>query len=320
MIEFFGTILWPLRWVIELILVAWHWVLTTVGMNSADGLTWVLSIAGLVVVVRALLIPLFVRQIKSQRAMLEIGPEMKKIQDKYKGKKDQFSREAMVRETQAMYKKHGTNPYAACIPMLVQVPIFFSLYTVLVTASQSGAGVGFLGQELANDFGQAEFFGAPLHMSLSEAFAAGGPWEVYVLAPLMVVLMTASQFITQKQIMSKNMSDAAKASPTYKTQQIMLYIIPFVFLFSGIAFPLGVMFYWLVNNIWTMAQQLIVINNMPTPGTPAYKAWEERQARKRARKGITEEAPVEEEVSDAPVQTQRQQPVSKARAKKKGKK
>lgn len=320
MLEFLGTILIPIRWVIEAILVAWHWLFTTLGMDSADGFTWVLSIAGIVVVLRALLIPLFVRQIKSQRAMLEIGPEMKKIQDKYKGKRDQFSREAMVRETQAMYKKHGTNPYAACIPMLVQIPIFFSLYTVIVTASQSGAGVGFLGQDLADKFGQSTFFGAPLHMSLSEAFAEGGPWEVFVLAPILVVLMTASQFITQKQIMSKNMSDAAKASPTYKTQQIMLYIIPFVFLFSGIAFPLGVMFYWFFNNLWTMGQQLIVINNMPTPGTPAYKAWEERQARKRARKGIIEETPVEEETPDAPVQTQRQQPISKARAKKKGKK
>ncbi|MGB3413233.1 MAG: membrane protein insertase YidC [Microbacteriaceae bacterium] len=317
--EFFGTLLWPIRWAIELILVAFHWVFTTLGMDSADGLTWVLSIVGLVLVVRAALIPLFVKQIRSQRSMLEVGPEMKKIQDKYKGKKDQFSREAMVRETQAMYKKHGTNPYAACLPMLVQIPIFFSLYSVLTTASQSGAGVGFLSQELANDFGQASFFGAPLHMALSGAIELGGPTAVFILAPIMVLLMTASQFITQKQIMSKNMSEAAKASPTYKTQKIMLYIIPFVFLFSGYAFPLGVMFYWLVSNIWTMCQQLIVINNMPTPGSPAYKAWEERQAKKAARKGILPVV-VAEEVSDAPAQTQRVQPVGKNRAKKKGKK
>ena len=80
------------------------------GLPPADGITWVLSIVGLVLVVRSALIPLFVKQIKSQRKMMEIAPELRKVQDKYKGKKDQLSREAMSRETMALYKKHGTNP------------------------------------------------------------------------------------------------------------------------------------------------------------------------------------------------------------------
>ena len=96
--DFFGTILFPIKWVIEAILVGFHWLLTTLGMESGAGLTWVLSIVGLVLVVRAALIPIFVRQIKSQRKMLEVAPQLKKIQDKYKGKKDQYSREAMQRE------------------------------------------------------------------------------------------------------------------------------------------------------------------------------------------------------------------------------
>src|SRR5690554_5599897 len=103
-------ILWPIKWVIEAILVGFHWIFTSLGLDGAQGITWVLSVVGLTVVVRAALIPLFVRQIKSQRRMLTLAPEMKRIQDKYKGKKDQFSREAMSRETMALYKKHGTNP------------------------------------------------------------------------------------------------------------------------------------------------------------------------------------------------------------------
>ena len=90
--DFIGIILWPIKWVIEAILVGFHALLTAVGMDGGAGLTWVLSIVGLVLVVRAALIPVFVKQIKSQRRMMEVAPQLKKIQDKYKGKKDQFSR------------------------------------------------------------------------------------------------------------------------------------------------------------------------------------------------------------------------------------
>ena len=95
---------------VELVLVAWHWLFTAIGLPAAAGITWVLAIVGLVLVVRSALIPLFVKQIKSQRKMMEIAPELRKVQEKYKGKKDQLSREAMSRETMALYKKHGTKP------------------------------------------------------------------------------------------------------------------------------------------------------------------------------------------------------------------
>jgi YidC/Oxa1 family membrane protein insertase len=130
-VDLLGTILWPLKWLVELVLVAWHSVLTAVGLPAAAGITWVLAIVGLVIVVRAALIPLFVKQIKSQRKMMEIAPELRKVQEKYKGKRDQLSREAMSRETMALYKKHGTTPVSSCLPLLVQMPVFFSLYKVL---------------------------------------------------------------------------------------------------------------------------------------------------------------------------------------------
>ncbi|MCU1415831.1 MAG: yidC [Schumannella sp.] len=322
-----GTILFPIKWVIEAILVGFHSVLTAIGMGAGDGITWVLSIVGLVLIVRAALIPIFVRQIKSQRKMLEVAPQLKKIQDKYKGKKDQFSREAMQRETMELYRKAGTNPFSSCLPLLIQMPIFFSLFSVLNEAKKQAdgtyhAGVGFLTQELSKQFGSSSLFDiAPLKYSIQSALAAH-PVEVVVvvIAAAMVVIMTASQFITQLQIMSKNQSPEMKASPMYRQQRILLYILPLVFAFSGFAFPIGVMFYWLTSNIWTMVQQFLVIRNMPTPGSEAAIAREARLA-KRNRSRMFEDAAALAAAADEPVKpvtTQRQQPVGKNRSKKSG--
>ncbi|MDH6238629.1 YidC/Oxa1 family membrane protein insertase [Aurantimicrobium minutum] len=319
--DIIGAILWPIKWAIELILVSFHWLFTSLGMDPNAGATWVLAIAGLVVVVRAALIPVFVKQIKSQRKMLEIAPDLKKIQDKYKGKKDQFSREAMSRETMELYRRTGSNPLSSCLPLLLQMPIFFGLFSVLndVAVKKGAAGVGPMNEELAQSFYNASLFGgiAPLHTTFMEAMNATPPEvTVMVIAMTMVVLMTASQFITQLQIVSKNMSEETKASPAFRQQRILLYILPLVFAFSGFAFPLGVMFYWLVSNFWTMGQQFIVIRNMPTPGSQAAKDREERLARRgKLPKGTPEVIEIEE-----PKPAQRVQPVSKNRAKKSGKK
>ncbi|MGR0218825.1 membrane protein insertase YidC [Agromyces sp. ZXT2-6] len=317
--DIFSILLWPIKWVIELILVAFHSLWTFVGLPFDGGITWVLSIVGLVIVVRAALIPIFVRQIKSQRRMLEVAPQLKKIQDKYKGKKDQFSREAMSRETMDLYKRTGTNPLSSCLPLLLQMPIFFGLFSVLNDASRNAdrGGVGALTPELARSFSSAEFLGAPLSATFIDAMNAGGPWQVMVVAVVMIILMTASQFITQLQIVSKNMSPETKASPMFRQQRILLYLLPLVFAVSGVAFPLGVMFYWLVSNFWTMGQQFIVIRNMPTPGSEAAKAREARLAKKGK---LIVESPTDDAATEAEKKsTQRQQPVSKNRAKKKRK-
>jgi len=322
---FFNSLLWPIKWVIEAILVGFHTALTFLGMSPEAGLTWVLSIVGLVLIVRAALIPIFVRQIKSQRKMLEVAPQLKKIQDKYRGKRDQFSREAMQRETMDLYKKAGTNPFASCLPLLIQMPIFFSLFSVLNEARPQAdgsfkAGVGLLNQQLSEQFGGSSLFGiAPLRHSIQSALAQN-PVEVVVIviAVTMVVLMTASQFITQLQIMSKNQSPEMKASPMYRQQRILLYILPLVFAFSGFAFPIGVMFYWLTSNVWTMVQQFLVIRTMPTPGSEAALAREARLAKKR-RASMTEDAAMLEDlaIEEEAKKVQRAQPVGKNRSKKK---
>ena len=129
--------------------------------------------------------------------------------------------------------------------------------------------------------------------------------------------MTGSQFITQLQIMSKNQSPEMKASPMYRQQRILLYLLPLVFAFSGFAFPIGVMFYWLTSNLWTMGQQFLVIRNMPTPGSEAALAREARLAKKNRTKMKDDAEAIAEVVDDTPKTTQRQQPVGKNRSKKK---
>jgi YidC/Oxa1 family membrane protein insertase len=332
--DLLGTILWPLKWAVELILVAWHWLFTAIGLPAASGITWILSIIGLVIVVRASVFPLFVRQIKSQRKMMEIAPEMKKIQEKYKGKKDQLSREAMSRETMALYKRHGTSPMSSCLPLLVQMPIFFALFSVLndVTKHEDAGigGVGLLSAELTKQFYDATIFGSvSLHGTLGQAVDTQNTIAI-VLLVILVVLMIGSQFFTQLQIISKNLSPEAKTGQAYQMQKIMLYVLPLGFIFSGVFFPLGVVVYWFISNLWTMAQQFLVIREMPTPGSEAAKAREERLARKgkaidssgkvvpmaayeAEQKRMLEEA--EKAKQEAP---KRQQPVGKKRAKKKG--
>ena len=282
--DLFSAILWPLKWLVEVVLVAWHWLLTLIGFAADSGLTWVLAIVGLVIVVRAALIPLFVKQIKSQRKMMEIAPELRKVQEKYRGKKDQLSREAMSRETMALYKKHGTTPLSSCLPLLVQMPIFLALFYTLRDVSDHAragvGGVGALSPELTQQFYDAKLFGkVPLHETLIQAFETGNTTAIILLIVL-VILMIVSQFFTQLQIISKNLSPEAKTGQAYQMQKIMLYILPLAFIFSGVFFPLGVVMYWFTSNIWTMVQQFIVIREMPTPGSEAAKAREERLARK----------------------------------------
>ena len=123
----FEKLIYPFEWLVAWILYGWHSLLTAIGMDPASGLAWVLSIVGLVVVMRAAMIPLFVKQIHSSRRMQLIQPEIKKIQDKYKGKTDPESRQKMTQETMDLYKRTGTNPMSSCMPILVQSPFFFGL-------------------------------------------------------------------------------------------------------------------------------------------------------------------------------------------------
>ncbi|SDK47823.1 YidC/Oxa1 family membrane protein insertase [Arthrobacter sp. ov407] len=251
----------PFRWLVSAVMVGFHDGLSAIGMPAASGWTWTLSIIGLVLVIRAALIPVFLKQVNAQRRMRLLQPDLKVLQDKYKGKTDQLSRQAMVQEQMALYKKHGTNPFSACLPMLIQMPFFFALFQVLSgisTATAQEEGIGAMSAEQVKQFDESTIFGAPLSASLLHG-GGGNEMSVWTLSIVMILVMTASQFITQKQIMARAVSEEALASPFMAQQKVILYSLPVIFGVGGIVFPIGVLIYWTTTNLWTMGQQFFVV-------------------------------------------------------------
>jgi YidC/Oxa1 family membrane protein insertase len=297
------------------LMVQFHKLLTLLGLGSGSGVTWALSIVGLVIIIRILLIPLFMRQIKAARGMQMLSPELQALQKKYKGRNDPASREAMTRETMDLYKKHGTNPFSSCLPILAQSPIFFALFRVLNELGRVARGdyprpnIGPLTQELAIEANAATIFDAPISSSF---LMEGATTQTKVVAVVLIALMSLTTFTTQKQLTQKNMPASALQGPMAQQQKMLLYILPLVFAISGVNFPLGVLIYWSTTNLWSMGQQFYVIRRNPTPGSEADRLLKERRARRAAKRGIVleEEKPAEPEKPKG----QRQQPVRKDRA------
>lgn len=272
------TVLAPLYFLVSWIMIGWHWVFETLIGLTHNGVNWALSIIGLVVVIRILLIPLFVRQIRSQRKVQILQPQLRELQKKYKG-----DRERLQQEMMKLYKDAGTNPFASCLPILLQAPFFFALFRVLDGIARDHQRGAFASQDALFASAQsAEIFGA----RLADSFLSSDVLNTKIIAAVMVVLMVISQFVTQRQIMRKNMPKEALEGPFAQQQKILLYVLPLVFAFSGVYFPLGTVLYWLTSNIWTMGQQLYVIRRMPAPGTEAEKAHQQRLEAKARKKGI----------------------------------
>lgn len=314
---FLNTILYPIEYVVAWIMVGFHSLLTMIGMPAAGGWTWTFSIIGLVIVIRILLIPLFVKQIRASRGLQMIQPEMRKIQEKYKGRTDQASRQAMTQETMDLYRRSGTNPFSSCLPILLQAPIFFALFRVLNYNIQQQIPIGPLTAELAKQADEAEIFGSPL----SATFLGSDQLSTKILAVVLIIAMSVSTFTSQRQLMRKNMPESALTGPFAQQQKIILYVLPVVFAVSGVNFPIGVLIYWTTTNIWSMGQQFYVIRRMPAPGTPAEKAMLERRARRRRGGSATPQDSASGTVTSTSQpelpRGQRQQPKRQARSKRK---
>ncbi len=273
-----GFILNPLYNFVSGVIVGIHYLLSPIfGFDS--GVTWSLSIVGLVVLIRIILIPLFVKQIKSQRALTALQPQMKAIQTKYKDDRQKQSEEMMK-----LYKEHKTNPLASCFPILAQAPIFFALFTVLNgIAAKTDAGVpapiarGFLKGDYLDSAAQATFFGA----KISETFLGSPDTTVKIVTVILIFIMSATTFTTQRQLMVKGMPKMDSSNNMMLQQQkIMLYVFPVIFAVSGVNFPVGVLIYWSTTNFWTWGQQYYVIKRNPTPGSPAFEELQKKKAAK----------------------------------------
>jgi YidC/Oxa1 family membrane protein insertase len=281
-----STIMQPLYWVVSGLLVLFHAVWSPV-FGASNGWTWALSIVSLTVVIRVALIPLFVKQIKSSRAMQLLQPKVRELQKKYG-----HDREKLGAETMKLYKENNANPLASCLPLLLQTPIFLALFRVLDGAAR-GIPRGHwlrIHPELVSSLNSSTIFGARISDTFTKVGFAGGITSVHVVTLVLIVAMTASLFLTQLQLVRKNMPPEALEGPFAQQQKIMLYVFPLIFAFTGINFPVGVLIYWFTSNLWTMGQQFYVIRRNPAPGTPAYAAWEERHRRHQSHHASVEPA------------------------------
>jgi YidC/Oxa1 family membrane protein insertase len=257
--------------------------------GSSSGAAWGLAIVLLTIAMRLVLFPLFVKQIKNQRAMQLLQPKMKELQAKYKNDKEKLNQEMM-----ALWKEHGANPLAGCLPLVLQIPVFIALFRVLNSlkpgcGSTSPTCITVHGSQFDHHYGisahlvasaaNAKVFGVPIFAAFNStqdtlSKVGAHTTTVKIVTAVMIVLMGASTFFTQRQLMARNKASATQQSDQMQqTQKLMLYVLPLTFAIFGYRFPLGVLLYWLTTNIWSMGQQAIVIRRMdiggPAAATPA---------------------------------------------------
>jgi len=193
--------------------------------------------------------------------------------------------------------------------------------------------IGPLTPAVAKQANDSTIFGAPLSATFQHTITIVNNVTVTIPSSLntkivcvvMIVLMSASQFTSMRQLMMKNMPASALDNPFAKQQKLLLYLMPLMFVFSGVTFAIGVLLYWLTTNLWTMGQQFYTIRRMPAPGSPAERALEDRRIKsgKEHKKfsvpGLSHDE--QEQIQDTPVAEattpsgQRQQPKRKKRAK-----
>ncbi len=269
-----SAIMQPLYWAVSGIIVLAHKLISPF-FGTDSGVTWTLSIAFLTAVIRTLMMPLYAKQLNSSRAMQALQPKLQELQAKYGA-----DRERLGQETMKMYREEGVSPSASCVPLLIQLPIFWALFNVLNGAARGNPrGYWFVeNPDLVQSLSQASLFGAQLSgtfLPLSNGFGA-----TQILALILIIAMTLLLFFQQLHMMRRNMPPSAFEGPMGQQMKMMLYLMPAMYIFAGVSMPVGVLVYWMVSNLWTLGQQWFIIRTFPTPGTPAYIEWEERMVAK----------------------------------------
>ncbi len=288
---FFGwfyKILTPVEWIMTQIMVLFHKFLTLIGMNEI-GLSWVLSIVFLLLVVHACIFPAFIKSIKGMRQMQAISPQIKKIQQKYKGKNDPASKEAMQREMMKLYQDNNANPAGSCLPMMIQGPAFMSMwYTLSVIpfiANGKHAPLGAFDVTVAKQFVKTHVFGVGLSDTFITVQLTGK-----IIIVLVVILMCAAMWYMQFNNVRKNLPPEAKQGSQYTMQKLMMWGFPLIYVFSAFALPFAMLIYWLVNNIMNMLRSIWQVYAFPTPGSPAANEKEkrdhDREVKRREREGL----------------------------------
>jgi YidC/Oxa1 family membrane protein insertase len=266
----FGSLMGAIYTGISWILMRWHdlWSMI-VGQFLNTNWDWILAIVFLVITVRIVLFPIFVKQIRSQRAMQTLQPKMKELQEKHKGDKETLRQEMMK-----LYQTEKVNPLMGCLPMFLQIPVFLGLFHVLrylnpLTEKDPDKLYGWT-TPLFDSASHAKLFGAPISMALRSPAADilvvhGSVTAVHIVTPMLVVIMMVTTFLTSRQMILK--TGWSQDPQQRMIQKLMLYGIPVSLLLSGWAFPVGVIIYWVTQNLFSLGQQYWVLHKYPPPVT-----------------------------------------------------
>ncbi|MEV1286780.1 membrane protein insertase YidC [Micromonospora sp. NPDC049679] len=256
---------WAISWILLMWHSAWDAIGVPVGAVLGTNWAWILSIIFLVVTLRVILFPVFVKQIKSQRAMQALQPKVKELQEKHKG-----DRETLQKEMMELYRKEKANPLMGCLPMFLQIPVFLGLFHVLRRLDPAKQAKELYGwsTEQFDSAATAKLFTAPIagkFGSTADELARLGAngTTVKIIAGLLVLIMIATTYLTSRQMILK--TGWAEDPQQRMIQKLMLYGIPASLLVSGAIFPIGVIIYWVTNNLFTLGQQQWVLRKFPPP-------------------------------------------------------
>ena len=245
--------------------VAWVFKEIWTGLSSvfgaSSGWTWALTIVFLVVLMRLIMVPLFIKQMHTTRAMTALAPQMTALKKKYKNDKQALNQEMMK-----LYQEAGVNPLMGCLPVVAQLPMFFALFSVLRAISEWTPGqppkYG-LTTEMMIDARHAKILGVTV--SDKFLFSHGVPVEAKAVILLTVIVSMVTTYLTVRQSMKRGMMPAATPdNPMGQSQRFMAYIMP-LFALSGLYWPFGLVLYWVTTNLWTLGQQWVLFKRYPQP-------------------------------------------------------
>jgi len=229
--------------------------------GPTSGWTWALSIVILVALMRLIMVPLFIKQMHTTRAMSALAPEMQALRKKYKNDK-----QTMQQETMKLYQQAGVNPLMGCLPVVLQLPMFFALFSVLRAIAEWKPGQApkyGLTQQMVESARQAKILGVTIADKF--LFSHGVPVHAKVVILAFVMISMATTYLTVRQSMKRGMMPAATPdNPMGQSQKYMMYIMPF-FALSGLYWPFGLVLYWVTTNVWTLGQQWVLFRRYPQP-------------------------------------------------------
>ena len=245
------------------------WVITQIHtglstfLSPTSGLVWLLTIVLLVVLMRLILVPLFVKQMHATRKMAALAPQLQELKKKYKNDK-----QTLNQETMRLYKENGANPLAGCLPLLGQMPVFFALFSVLRAIADWKPGDPLkygLTRPVIISAQHADILGA----HISDKFLWPLPGETLQARLVIlgaVLISVATTFMTVRQSTKRGMNPQMMTSdnPMAQSQKYMAYIVP-LFALSGLYWQFGLVLYWVTTNVWTLGQQYVLFRRYPMP-------------------------------------------------------